>query len=163
MSAFRTKVVRKYPNISVIDLGMVLETVGEIVRKVSYIVQFMAIFSILTGLIVLISSLYLSKYQRIRESVLLRTIGASRNQILKINATEYALLGALSAATGIGLSMVASYLMATFQMDLDFFVEPLPLLITFLVVTGLTLLVGLLNTREVISKPPLEVLRKEID
>lgn len=163
MSAFRTKVVRKYPNISVIDLGMVLETVGEIVRKVSYIIQFMAIFSILTGLIVLISSLYLSKYQRIRESVLLRTIGASRNQILKINATEYALLGALSAATGIGLSMVASYLMATFQMDLDFFVEPLPLLITFLIVTGLTLLVGLLNTREVISKPPLEVLRKEID
>jgi putative ABC transport system permease protein len=159
---YRREVVKNFPNVSVVDLGSILAAVGEILKKVSYIIQFMAAFSILTGLIVLLSSLLLSKYQRIKESVLLRTLGASRRQILRINATEYALLGALSAATGIFISIAGSYLLATFQLEMDYNINWLPILAIFFIVTGLTVLIGLFNSKEVVSKSPLEVLRNEV-
>jgi len=159
---YRNDVVKAFPNVSVIDLGNILETVSGILDKVSYIIKFMAGFSILTGLIVLISSLLLSKYQRIKESVLLRTIGASRKQILQINATEYFILGALSAATGIIISLVGSFLLAKYQLDLSYDIQWLPVLFIFFIVTGLTVFIGMINSREVISKSPLEVLRKEV-
>jgi putative ABC transport system permease protein len=158
---YRRAVVKNFPNVSVVDLGSILAAVGEILRKVSYIIQFMAAFSILTGLIVLLSSLLLSKFQRIKESVLLRTLGASRKQILQINATEYALLGALSAATGIIISLVSSYLVATIQLELAYQINWWPILAIFIIVTGLTVLIGLFNSKEVVSKSPLEVLRAE--
>ncbi|NNC94821.1 MAG: FtsX-like permease family protein [Chitinophagales bacterium] len=160
---FRGKVVTAFPNVSVVDLGMILQALGDILDKVSYIIKFMAAFSILTGLIVLISSLLLSKFQRIKESVLLRTIGASRKQILQINATEYVLLGALSAATGICISLAGSFLLATFVLELPFNIQWLPILAVFLFVVGLTVVIGMINTREVVSKSPLEVLRKEVE
>jgi len=104
----------------------------------------------------------LSKFQRIKESVLLRTIGANRRQIFMINATEYAVLGALSALTGIGLSLIASYFFATRTLELDFDIQWMPILWVFIFVVGLTVTIGLLNSRDVINKSPLEVLRKEV-
>ncbi len=162
MAAYRSSVVKAFPNVSVVDLGSILKAANTIVSKVSYIIQFMAGFSILTGLIVLLSSLMLSKFQRIRESVLLRTIGASRSQILKINAVEYLMIGALSAATGILISVIGSYLLATFQLNLKYQLNWWPIFWVFVLVVGLTVLIGLLNSREVLNKPPLEVLRNEL-
>ncbi len=159
---YRSAVVKSFPNISVVDLGMILSALNDILTKVSYVIQFMAGFSILTGLIVLISSLLLSKFQRIQESVLLRTIGAVRRQILKINATEYSLLGALSAATGILIALGGSYYLATQQLELDFNIQWWPIFAVFIFVVVLTLAIGLLNSREVLTKSPLEVLRKEV-
>jgi len=159
---YRREVVKAFPNISVVDLGMILSTLNDILNKVSYVIKFMAAFSILTGLIVLISSLLLSKFQRVKESVLLRTIGASQAQILKINATEYALLGGLSAATGIFISLFASFLLAKYQFELDFIIDWWPILAVFIFIVGLTMIIGFLNSQEVIRKSPLEVLRKEV-
>ena len=161
-ASFRGEVVKAFPNVSVLDLSSILESVSEILNKISYILQFMALFSILTGLIVLFSSLLLSKYQRIQESVLLRTIGASRRQIQQINATEYALLGILAAAMGVLISLVAGYLLARFQLELDFTIRWMPILTVFIGVVSITVVIGVLNSREVVNKPPLEVLRKEV-
>jgi len=159
---YRSAVVKAFPNVSVIDLGMILVTVNDILTKVSYIIQFMAGFSILTGLIVLISSLFLSKFQRIRESVLLRTLGALRHQIFRINFVEYLLIGSLSALTGIILALVGSYFLATQQLELEYDIRWWPILLVFLIIVSLTVIIGLLNSREVLNKSPLEVLRKEV-
>ena len=159
---YRRAVVKAFPNVSVVDLGMILDTLNDILAKVSYVIKFMAGFSILTGLIVLISSLLLSKFQRVKESVLLRTIGASRKQIIMINFVEYFLLGGLSALTGILLSLVGSFLVAKYQLQLDYNIQWLPIFTVFFIVTGLTVIIGLLNSREVLNKPPLEVLRNEL-
>ena len=117
---------------------------------------------ILTGLLVLFSSIYQSKFARIRESVLLRTLGASRRQILTINALEYFLLGALSCLAGVGLSVAGAWGLAVFAFNISFQIEWWPLAATFLAITSLTVIIGLLNSREVVSKPPLEVLRQEV-
>ena len=161
MADYRRSVVKAYPNVSVVDLGSILTTLNDILSKISYVIKFMAGFSILTGIIVLISSLMLSKYQRIRESVLLRTIGAQGKQILAINATEYAILGSLSALTGIVIAIIGSYLIATQQMELEFNLDWLPIILIFILIVSMTVIIGLYNSKDVIRHPPLEVLRKE--
>ena len=159
---FQKELVKRYPSVLSGDFSQVLKAVDEIIGKVSFVIRFMALFSILTGLLVLISSVVLSKYQRIQESVLLRTLGAKSRQILMINALEYFMLGALATLTGIGLAFLGSYLLATFLFEIPFTPNLLPPLWLFLSITGLTVLIGLLNSREVLTKPPLEVLRKEV-
>ncbi len=159
---YQQAVVRNFPNISMIDLGLVLSVLDEILDKMGFVVRFMAAFSIITGLIVLIASVLISKYQRIRESVLLRTIGASRKQILAITALEYFFLGALAAGAGIILALLASWGLARFNFETSFTPDLLPVLILFLLITSLTVLIGLFNSRGVLNRPPLEVLRSEV-
>ena len=161
-AGFQQELVKTYPNISVIDLTQILKTIEEVLAKVSFVIQFMALFSILTGLLVLISSVVLSKYQRIQESVLLRTLGANRKQILQINAFEYLLLGSLAAMTGLLLAIIASFLLAQFSFNIPYQPNLLPALGVFIIITALTVGIGLLNSRDVLNKPPLEVLRKEV-
>lgn len=156
---FQQALISKFPNVSVVDLSAVLQSVEDILGKVSFVIRFMALFSILTGLLVLISSVVLSKYQRIKESVLLRTIGAQGRQILMINLLEYFLLGALATLTGIGLSFLGSWLLAKFSFDIPFKPDWWPPFMVFFLITGLTVLIGMLNSRDVIRRPPLEVLR----
>ncbi|MCK6692330.1 MAG: FtsX-like permease family protein [Thermoanaerobaculia bacterium] len=161
-AAFQSELVRRYPNISAIDLTQILKSVDEVLQKVSFVIRFMALFSILTGLLVLLSSIYQGKFARIRESVLLRTLGASRKVILRIISLEYLLLGALACLAGVGLSVGGAWALARFAFKIPFEPEWLPLIATFIVITVITVIIGLANSREVVRKPPLEVLRAEV-
>jgi putative ABC transport system permease protein len=154
--------VKKFPNVSVIDLRQMYTIVEDILDKVSWVINFMAFFSILTGIIVLIGSVRTSKYQRIRESVLLRTMGAKSRHILKITALEYFYLGILGSLIGILLSLVGSQLLATFLFEEPFVPSGVPFFIFLPGITTLVVLIGLSNIRSVLKSPPLEVLRKEV-
>lgn len=162
LAAAQRALVRAFPNVSAIDLGLILQTVDEILSKISFVIRFMAGFSILTGLLVLASSVLISRYQRTRESVLLRTLGASRRQILRITVLEYALLGTLAALAGVGLAGLAAWALAVWVFETPFIGSSLlwlPALVAL--VAGLTALIGGLNSRSVLSQPPLAVLRAE--
>ncbi|MEZ4888695.1 MAG: FtsX-like permease family protein [Chitinophagales bacterium] len=159
---FQQAVVEAHPNVSIVDLTMILETVDDILGKVSFVIQFMALFSILTGLLVLIGSVIISKFQRIKESVLLRTLGASRRQILTINALEYFFLGSLASFVGILLAVAGSWGLAKYTFETPFTPDWTPVVVTFFVITVLTVVLGMLNSRDVLNKPPLEVLRMQV-
>ncbi len=161
-AVFQQDVVREFPNVSIIDLGLILKVLDEVLGKIGFVIRFMAAFSIVTGLIVLIASVYVSKYQRMHESVLLRTLGASRAQLLFITGLEYFFLGALAAGTGILLSLAGSWALARFTFDAAFTPSFLPMLVLFLSVSLLTVAIGLFNSRGVVNIPPLEILRKEV-
>ena len=156
---FQQAMVRQFPNVSIIDLGQVISILDDLLNKIGYIIRFMSGFSIITGIVVLIASVRISKYQRIQESVLLRTLGASRKQIFAITALEYIFLGALSALTGIVIAITGSWLLAKYSFEVPFGANLLPALALFLIVSLLTLVIGLINSRGVLSKPPLEILR----
>ena len=121
----------------------------------------MAFFSILTGVIVLIGAVRTSKYQRIRESVLLRTLGAKGRQILKIAALEYFYLGILGSGFGILLSLLGSQLLAIFIFETSFTPSIVPFILVLPGITLLVLIIGLLNSTGVLKSPPLQVLRRE--
>jgi putative ABC transport system permease protein len=158
---YQQAVVRSYPNISIIDLELILKTVDDVLGKISFVINFMAAFSIITGFIVLAGSVILSKSQRIQESVLLRTLGAVRKQIFAITTIEYFVLGSLAAITGLIIAHTFSWAIAQFMFESSYNVNLLPTLIIFLIITFSTVLLGWSNIRPVLKSSPLKILRKE--
>jgi putative ABC transport system permease protein len=156
------ELVRKFPNVSILDLRQILSVIEALLDKISWIINFMAFFSILTGIIVLIGAVRTSKYQRIKESVLLRTLGAKSRQILKINALEYFYLGLLGSLSGILLSLSGTQILAWTVFDSPFSPSWIPFLVLLPGITLLVVFIGLGNSVSVIKSPPLEVLRKEM-
>ena len=158
---YQQAVVRSYPNISIIDLELILKTLEDILGKVAFVIRFMALFSIGTGVLMLISSIVLSRYQRIRENVLLRTLGASGTQLWKISVSEYFFLGAIGAVTGLLLAVIFTILLSQLVYDFPFIPDWKSMLLILTGVTMLTTLIGLLNSRSVLTTSPLEILRRE--
>jgi len=157
----QSELIKKFPNISIIDFRQVLILIESVLTKISWVINFMAIFSIFTGIIVLIGAVRTSKFQRIRENVLLRTLGGTSRQILKITALEYLYLGVLGSLSGILLSLLSAQTLAYFIFDLAFIPSSFPFLVLFPGISLLVLIIGLMNSRSVLNSPPLQVLRKE--
>ena len=158
---FQQELITFFPNVSMFDLRLILSTINSIFEKVGMVVRFLALFSIITGLIVLAGAVMNSKYLRMKENVLLRTLGARTKQITYITLIEYAYLGLFSALTGVLLSVGAGWLLCKFFFEVTFAADWFELFLTGLVVMMMTTLIGWFNSREVINTPPLQVLRKE--
>jgi putative ABC transport system permease protein len=156
----QAEIVRVFPNISVVNLGAIVETLEDILSKIAFVIQFMAFFSIATGVVVLISSLIISKYQRMKESILLRTLGASSRKVSTINTLEYFFLGSLASLSGILLSYLAAFLLSQFVFQLPFRPMLKEAVIVYLAITSLTVVLGWLNGSKIIKSPPMEILRE---
>jgi putative ABC transport system permease protein len=127
--------------------------------KISKVVSVLAGFTAAAGLPILIGTLLNGRDQRLRESVLLRTLGASARQVRVILMVEYATLGALSALAGVLLAAAANAALALFVFDGAPWPDPLLLVVAFAAATGLAVLGGLALSRGVCRYPPLEILR----
>lgn len=154
-------VVQKFPNVSAIDLSVVVETIDNVIGKASYVVNFMALFTVATGIIVLAGAIVTGRFQRIRENVLLRTLGASRRQVLRIMLVEYAILGALGGLAGGLLAIGANTALAIFVFETAAVNPGLVPVAAVVVVAAITLTTGLLSNRGVLDHPPLQILRQE--
>ena len=152
--------VASHSNVSVIDLSNVRQALEDMIGKVTMAVRFMAGFSIIAGVIVLVGAVATSRFQRLRESALLKTLGATRQQITRVLVTEYAALGLLAAATGALLGGVAAWALMKFFFKLDYQVPWLGLLVLCAGVALLAIIIGLLNSRDVFRRQPLAVLRE---
>lgn len=158
---FQRAVVEAHPNVSTLDIAQVQQAVEGILDRVALAIRFMALFSLAAGTVVLVGAVAASRYQRVREAVLLRTLGATRPQLLRILFAEYASLGLLASATAMLLSAAAGWGLVRFAFD-SRFALPLPSLLALAAgVVALTIVVGLLGSIEVLRRPPLEALRSE--
>ena len=154
-------VVESYPNVSTLDLAQVQRAIEGVLDKVVLAIRFMALFSLAAGAVVLAGAVAASRYQRVREGALLRTLGARRPQLVRILLTEYAVLGALAAAAALVLSIAAGWALVRFVFDAPFALPGAALLSLVASILALTIAVGLLGSTEVWRRPPLEVLRAE--
>lgn len=159
-AALQQQVVRQFPNVSAVDLALVLSIAETLISRVSFVIRFMALFSVFTGLIVLSGTVIASRYQRVQESVLLKTLGAGRKQVLAIMAVEYLVLGFLAAFTGLFLSYFAAWAISYFVFETVFIPNFANIGLLFLAVMSLTLLFGLLNSGDIYRRSALEVLRE---
>jgi putative ABC transport system permease protein len=152
---------RAFPNVTAVDLTQVQQAVERVVSRMALAVRFMAAFTLLAGGAVLVGAVAASRHQRVHESVLLRTLGATRAQVLRILLAEYAALGTLAGLAALVLAASASWALVRFVFESPFTL-PLPGLAVLSAGAALaTVVVGLLGSREVLSRPPLEVLRSE--
>jgi putative ABC transport system permease protein len=153
--------VAAFPNISAIDLALILQALDSIFSKVAFVIQFMALFTVFTGVIVLVGAVLNGRYQRIRETVLLRTLGATRRQLVQIQLVEYSILGVLAAVVGGGLSVAGNALLAHFVFKISPVAPPMLILGAVAAAAAITVLTGLVTGRGVTDYPPLEILRQE--
>jgi putative ABC transport system permease protein len=121
----------------------------------------MALFSLGVGVLVLVGALATSRFQRVREGALLRTLGATRAQVFRVVLAEYFTLGVLASTVALLLATAAGWAVSRFVFDGSFRLPALPLTALVLLVVGLTVIVGLVNSRDVVRRPPLEVLRQD--
>ena len=154
-------VVEQFPNVSVIDLSLVLNTLNSILSRVSYAMRFVALFTILTGLAVLVSAVLGSRMQRLRESILLRTLGAPRMLILNAVMAEYLFLGALGSVAGAVLGVAASWALSYYFFGASVAIFVTPALAIPALVTAATVLAGVLGCWGLFRAPALETLRAE--
>jgi len=158
---FQRRLAERLPNVTTLDLSVVQEALERLVDRVVLAIRFMAAFTLATGTLVLIGALATSRFQRIREGALLRTLGATRGQIFRIVLAEYFALGTMAAVVAAVLSAAAAWALAKWVFEGRFSLQPASLAALALGVVALTVVVGLLNSREVIRRTPLEVLRGE--
>lgn len=155
----QSELVQAFPNVSILDLMRILDLIEDILEKMSWVINFMAFFSIFVGAVVLMGAIYNSKYQRVRQSALLKTLGAKSSQILKLYAFEYAFLGILGAVMGLLLSLGASLLLSWLLFQTSFVPSWIPFVSILSGIAILVFLLGVGNSFGVIRSTPLEVLR----
>jgi len=152
-------VVNRFPNVSSLDLTSIKRTVDRIVGRASLAIRFMALFSFAVAIPVLFSAVAATRRARVREGVLLKTLGATRGQIARILLAEYSLLGVLGGATGMLLSIAGGWAVVRYIFKVPF--APALGAITGIaaVIVGLTLLIGLMAGRDVFKETPIAALR----
>jgi putative ABC transport system permease protein len=157
--ALQRRIAERQPNVTTLDLSNVQATLERLIDRVVLAIRFMALFTLGTGALVLIGALATSRFQRIREGALLRTLGATRAQLWRVVLAEYVSLGAVAALVALGLAGAAGWALTRFVFDGRFTLPLLPFTALGASVVGLTVAVGLANSRDVLRRPPLEVLR----
>ena len=155
------RVVATFPNVTAIPLRSVLERVSEVLAQISFAVRFMAAFSIAAGLVVMAGALAATRYQRLYESVILKTLGATRWAIARAFAVEYACLGAVAGLGGTALAAVLAWVVLRFVLDTPWALEPETLILGVALSTLVSLVIGLLATVRLLGRKPLSVLRQE--
>jgi putative ABC transport system permease protein len=154
-------VVERFPNVSVIDLSLVLNTIDSILSKVSGAMRFIALFTIVTGLAVLAGAVLSSRAQRLNESILLRTLGAPRGQILGVISAEYLLLGGTAGAAGTALGLAATWGLGFYFFRSPSTISLFPVMAILILVIGATVAAGALGCWGIFRRSPLEALRAE--
>lgn len=152
--------VGDYPNVSALDFSRVQEAIDAVLTRVRQAVAFLGAFSALAGIIVLVGALATSRAQRLREGALLKTLGARRRQVLTVLFAEYLALGSLATASGLLLAVVAAAVLVPSVFEIDYTLRAGSLTVIWLVVVTLTVVTGLVGSRELLRRPPLPVLRE---
>jgi putative ABC transport system permease protein len=159
VSPLQREVVNRFPNVSSIDLTSIKRTVDRIVERASLAIRFMALFSLAVAIPVLFSAVSATRRARVREGVLLKTLGATRGQIAKILLAEYSLLGVLGGLTGMLLSIAGGWAVIRYVFKVPFALPFVPVAGIAAVIVALTLLIGLLAGRDVFRETPIAALR----
>jgi putative ABC transport system permease protein len=154
-------VVSAFPNVTVVPVRDILQRAAGILAQISFAIRAIALFSIAAGLTVMAGTLVASRWQRLAESAILRTLGASRTTVARVFAVEYACLGAAAGIGGTALAAALAWIVERFVLEVPTVLAPHVLLLGVALATLIALTVGFLATYRLLGHPPLAVLRQE--
>jgi len=160
VARFQSALFTKFPSITSIDVGQVLARVQQLLDRISNVIRFIAFFAILAGIIILASSVVATRYQRIREAVLLKTLGATRAQVARIQAAEFLIVGLAAGLIGCLLAAAAADYLLGKLLETEFNFQWLPLLVGTLATAALAIAAGWIASRGILNHKPLEILRE---
>lgn len=158
---FQRRVIDAFPNVQIFDVQDILTTVTKLINNFVLAISFVGSFVMLTGILILIGSVSLTKSQRIYENAILKTLGAKRGSLLTILFTEYAILGLLAGLIGAFFATLLSFAVTKYILNFDWEFDWL-LAVSGVVITALLVtFIGTLASFDVLFKKPLSILRSQ--
>lgn len=158
--AFANKLVRDFPNLTIVDIGSIIRQVQAVVDQIVAAVQFLFLFTLASGLLVLYAALIASQEERMRETALLRALGATRRQLSRAQQIEFILTGGFAgilAATG---SVVIGWALAKYVFNFEWVFGPIVWLAGFITGICCASIGGWIGLRNILNQPPLQTLRE---
>jgi putative ABC transport system permease protein len=149
-----------YPTVTVINLADVLERIESVVDQITFVVRFLAGFSIFAGLMILASSIASTRFRRMREAVVLKTLGATRLRIVRTFSVEFSVLGLLAGAVGVVFANVLTRVLLR-KLEVGFQIDWRATLIALAGTAVLATATGWIASYRILGLRPLEVLREE--
>jgi putative ABC transport system permease protein len=158
--AMERELFAAYPTVTVINVADVLDRIESVVDQVTFVVRLLAAFSILAGLMILASSIASTRFRRMREAVVLKTLGATRMRIVRTFSVEFSVLGLLAGAVGVVFANVLTRVLLR-RLDVSFHVEWGAAMIALVGTAVLATATGWIASYRILGLRPLEVLREE--
>lgn len=155
------EVLDSFPNVQVFDVADIIEAVNRLVSNFVLAISFVGSFVLLSGILILVGSVALTKSQRIYENAVLKTLGANRRSLATILVTEYGLLGLLAGIIATGFAIVLSFVVSKYLMGIEWQFDPLLAFGGLVVTTLLVTLVGVAASFDVLFRKPLATLRSQ--
>jgi putative ABC transport system permease protein len=149
-----------YPTVTVINIADVLNRIESVVDQITFVVRFLAGFSILAGLMILASSIASARFRRMREAVVLKTLGATRMRIVRTFSVEFSVLGLLAGSVGVVFANILTRVLLRrleVSFHIDWYATAIALVGTAILATG----TGWIASFRILGLRPLEVLREE--
>lgn len=160
-AGLQNAVAAAFPNVTAVPLRDVLERVAAVLGDIAVAVRLVALFTLGAGVVVLAGALAATRSQRLYESVVLRTLGATRGLVARAFAVEYGLLGAAAGVGGGVLATILAWAVVRWVLDAPWSFDPVVLLLGVAASAGLAIAVGFLVTFRLLGQKPLPVLRRE--
>ena len=160
-SRFQRAIVDKYPNVSVIDVADIVRGVGRILSNITLAVSFIGGFVFLSGALILVGSIAMTKFQRVYEAAVLKTLGAKRRMLLTMMLAEYGLLGLVAGLVGAAAANGLSYAVARYVFEVSWAFAPALNAVGVAATVLLVCAVGALSSLDVLTRKPLAILRAQ--
>lgn len=160
VGAVQRALFNAYPTVTVINIADVIETIQGVVQQITIVVRFLAAFSILAGAVILASSIASTQFRRVREVVVLKTLGAKRNHVAAVFSVEFIVLGLLAGLVGVIFANLLSRVLLH-RLDVAFHVEWLATAIALVGTAVLATVTGWAASFRILGQKPLQVLREE--
>jgi putative ABC transport system permease protein len=149
-----------YPTVTVINIADILETIQGVIRQITVVVRFLAAFSILSGAVILASSIASTRFRRIREVVVLKTLGAKRSHVVTVFSVEFIILGLLAGAVGVVFANLLSRVLLN-RLEVAFHIDWPASVLSVVATAVLATATGWLASFRILGQKPLQVLREE--
>jgi putative ABC transport system permease protein len=160
VGAMERALFQAYPSITVINIADVLDRIESVVDQVTFVVRFLAGFSIFAGLMILASSIASTRFRRMREAVVLKTLGATRMRIVRTFSVEFSVLGLLAGSVGVVFANILTRVLLH-RLEVGFHIEWTATLVALVGTAVLATATGWIASYRILGLRPLEVLREE--
>ena len=160
VAAMERALFAAYPTVTVINVADVLERIESLVNQITFVVRFLAGFSIFAGLMILASSIASTRFRRMREAVVLKTLGATRMRIVRTFSVEFSVLGLLAGSVGVVFANLLTRVLLR-KLEVGFHLEWRATLIALAGTAVLATATGWIASYRILGLRPLEVLREE--
>lgn len=159
--AIQKAIYDRFPTITVVNMADVLDTIQSVVDQISLVVRFISAFSILAGAIILASSVAGTRFRRIREVVILKTLGATRKRIAQIFSIEFLVIGTVAGLMGGLLAGGFAWVVLNRLLGAKAGADVLPMTVSIAGTALLAIATGWAASFRTLGQKPLEILRDE--